>query len=225
MSLKIIGTGMGRTGTHSLKLALEELGFGKCYHMAELFNHPEELIHFEKAEKGEDADWDTLFEGYQSAVDYPVTRYYKQLMKKYPDAKMIHTYREPESWYQSASQTIIWASKPSFGRILKMMLKLPFSPGLRKQMPILKFNGKLIESEFGKDYKNKDSVIDFYNRHNEDVLQTVPKEKLLVFDPKQGWAPLCNFLGVPVPQTPFPQTNKRDEFISRIKNIKGKIEI
>ena len=90
MSLQIIGTGMGRTGTHSLKLALEQLGFGKCYHMAELFQHPEGLVHFEKAEKGEDADWDTLFEGYNSAVDYPVTRYYKQLMQR-PVAKQLLT--------------------------------------------------------------------------------------------------------------------------------------
>ncbi|CAN5299885.1 hypothetical protein BH11BAC6_BH11BAC6_02610 [soil metagenome] len=88
---------MGRTGTHSLKLALDELGFNKCYHMAELFQHPEGLVQFEKAESGEDADWDSLFQGYQSAVDYPVTRYYKQLMKKYPDAKMIHTIRDAES--------------------------------------------------------------------------------------------------------------------------------
>ena len=225
MSIQVIGTGMGRTGTHSLKLALEQLGFNKCYHMAELFQHPEGLIHFERAEKGENADWDTLFTGYQSAVDYPVTRYYKQLMQKYPDAKMIHTIRDAESWYESASKTIIWASKPSIGRILKMMIKLPFSPDLRKQMPILKFNGKLIENEFGKDYKNKEKVIECYNKHNEEVIKTVPKEKLLVFNAKDGWQPLCTFLNVPVPSIPFPKTNSREEFIKRITNIKDKIEI
>lgn len=225
MPLKIIGTGVGRTGTHSLKLALEQLGFGKCYHMAELFEHPERLACFQKAEKGEEADWDRLFEGYQSAVDYPVARYYKQLMKKYPEAKMIHTVRDAESWYQSASKTIIWASKPSFGRILKLLLKLPFSPVLRKQMPVLKFNGKLIELEFGKDYKNKDEVIRHFNEHNEEVLRTVPKEKLLIFNPSEGWEPLCNFLGVPVPNVPFPTSNKRDEFIYRITHIKDRVAI
>lgn len=225
MSIQVIGTGMGRTGTHSLKLALEILGFGKCYHMAELFEHPEGLVHFEKAEKGEDADWDTLFTGYNSAVDYPVTRYYKQLMQKYPDAKMIHTIRDSESWYASASKTIIWASKPSLGRMLKLMIKLPFSPGLRKQMPVLKYNGKLIELEFGKDCFNKEKVIEHFNKHNEEVLRFVPKEKLLVFNPKDGWEPLCNFLSVPLPSTPFPKTNSRDEFRNRILNIKDKIEI
>jgi hypothetical protein len=225
MPLKVIGTGMGRTGTYSLKLALEQLGFGKCYHMAELFENPQGLVYFEKAERGEEVDWDTLFDGYHSAVDYPVARYYKQIIAKYPDARIIHTIREPESWYQSASQTIIWASKPSFGRIFKLMLKLPFSPELRKQMPILKFNGSLIENEFGKDYKNKDEVIKRFNQHNETVMKTIPKEKLLVFDAKQGWEPLCNFLGVPVPDAPFPQSNNRDQFVNRIKNIKDKIEI
>ena len=92
-------------------------------------------------------------------------------------------------------------------------------------MPILKFNGNLIENEFGKDYKNKEEVIRRFNKHNETVLSTVPKERLLVFDAKQGWEPLCNFLGVPVPDVPFPQSNKRDEFVNRIKNIKDKIEV
>src|SRR4051812_7397946 len=112
MPLQIIGSGMGRTGTHSLKLALEMLGFDKCYHMAELFQHPEQVTYFERAERGEQVSWEALFQGYRSAVDYPVARYYKQLMSYYPDAKIIHTVRDAESWYQSASQTIIWASKP-----------------------------------------------------------------------------------------------------------------
>src|SRR5207248_6652488 len=102
-----------------------------------LFQAPAYVTYFEKAERGEQVDWDTLFTGYQSAVDYPVARYYKQLMAYYPDAKIIHTTRDPDSWYTSASKTIIWASKPSAGRMLKMMVKLPFAPELRKQMPVL----------------------------------------------------------------------------------------
>src|ERR1017187_9395420 len=100
MPLKVIGTGQGRTGTMSLKLALEELGFGKCYHMYVLIEeHPEDIVYFEKAEKGEQVNWLELFEGYNSAVDFPVIRYYKQIMEKYPDAKLIHTTRDAESWY------------------------------------------------------------------------------------------------------------------------------
>src|SRR5579863_5413501 len=112
MSLKIIGSGMGRTGTHSLKQALELLGFGKCYHMIELLQNPKGLSCFIDAENGKTPNWDSLFTGYLSAIDYPVARYYKQLISIYPDAKVIHTIRDPESWYQSCMETIFWASKP-----------------------------------------------------------------------------------------------------------------
>src|SRR2546429_655515 len=100
MPLKVIGTGQGRTGTLSLKYALEHLGFGKCYHMLELImHHPEHVIYFEKAERGEKVDWDEMFVGYQSAVDFPIIIYYEELIKRYPDAKIIHTMRDPESWF------------------------------------------------------------------------------------------------------------------------------
>jgi len=210
---------MGRTGTHSLKMALEQLGFTKCYHMTELFNNPEGITCFEKAEAGEPADWDTLFKGYTSAVDYPVARYYKQMIAKYPEAKVIHTIRDPESWYKSCVQTIFWASKPSLGRMMSMMVKLPFSPVLRKRLPILKFNGKMLDNEFGSDLLNKSEVIKRFNARNEEVLKTVPKERLLVYTVKEGWEPLCKFLNIPVPSTPFPVSNTSAEFKERVANI------
>ena len=219
MSLQIIGTGLGRTGTHTLKLALEQLGFGKCYHMMELFQHPEGLVYFERAERGEDVDWDTLFTGYASAVDYPVARYYKQVIAKYPQAKIIHTVRDAESWYQSAMNTIFWATKPSAGRMLSLMLKLPFSSTLRKRFPILKYDGRLVDREFGKDLKNKQAVIKRYNEINTETLNFIPKDRSLVYDVKTGWEPLCNFLNVPVPSTPFPRSNVRDEFRMRVAEI------
>src|SRR5258705_10191387 len=113
--------------------------------MLELFQSPENLIYFEKAERGEEVDWGKLFTGYNSAVDYPVARYYKQVIEKYPNAKIIHTIRDPESWYQSAMETIFWASKPSLGRILSLMIKMPFSPTIRKRLPVLKYNGSLVD--------------------------------------------------------------------------------
>jgi len=219
MPLKVIGTGMGRTGTHSLKLALEQLGFGKCYHMFELFQNPAGLAYFKKAESGKEVDWDTLFSGYSSAVDYPVVRYHKQVMKKYPDAKIIHTVRDPEAWYQSASETIFWASKPSIGRKLQMMARMPFSSALRKRFPVLIFDGKLLDREFGTDLKNKKAVIQKYNDYNESVVKNIPKQNLLVYNLKEGWQPLCNFLDVPVPSAPFPKSNTREDFMSMVKNI------
>ncbi|MEO8446635.1 MAG: sulfotransferase family protein [bacterium] len=213
MSLKIIGSGVGRTGTHSLKVALEQLGFGKCYHMIELFENPEGIKYFQQAERGSDVNWDELFEGYASAVDYPVARYYKQLMKYYPDAKIIQTVRDPESWFKSMSQTIFKVSQPSLGTKLKLIMKLPFSSAIRKKLPIFIFNGKLVESEFGKDLTNKEEIIKRFIRRNEEVIKIVPKENLLLFNAKDGWEPLCRFLNVPVPTTPYPVTNSTAEFL------------
>lgn len=218
MALKVIGTGMGRTGTMSLKLALEQLGYGKCYHMYELIHNPEQIVHFEKARNGGDADWDSLFTGYLSSVDYPAILFYKQLVEKYPDAKIIHTIRDADAWYKSFSDTIMWASRPSFGRIFKLAIQLPFSKRKRKLLKVFQFNGKHIKETFGDEPDNKEHIIKVYKDWNEEALRTLPKERLLVYDVKEGWAPLCAFLGVPVPQTEFPKANSTREFIANVKN-------
>ena len=210
---------MGRTGTHSLKLALEQLGFGKCYHMIELFQNPKGVKYFKKAEKNIRVDWDELFDGYSSAVDYPVARYYKQLIKFYPQAKVIHTVRDPEAWYESASETIFKAGNPFSWRILKMAVHLPFSKEARSRIPVLLYNNKLSKWEFGNNLKNKDKVIEKFNQHTEEVIRKIPMENLLVFNVKDGWEPLCNFLNVPVPSNQFPNTNSREEFFQKVKTI------
>lgn len=104
--LKIIGAGVGRTGTLSLKVALEELGYGPCYHMSELLKTPQHLALWEAASRDEPIDWNAIFASYQSAVDWPVCSFYEELMQAYPQAKVILTVRDPESWYESASSTI-----------------------------------------------------------------------------------------------------------------------
>lgn len=219
MALKVIGTGMGRTGTMSLKVALEQLGFGKCYHMFELFQHPEDIVYFQKAERGEPVDWDKLFEGYRSAVDMPVNIYYKQLMSRYPEAKMIHTMRDAEAWYASAIGTIFWATKPSPGRMLNVMVRMPFSQVLRKRFPVMQYDGRMVDKEFGKNLHDKTEVIRRYNSYNDEVLNTIPKERLLLYDVKSGWEPLCAFLNVPVPSLAFPKANTREQFMEQVRKI------
>lgn len=210
---------MGRTGTMSLKMALEQLGFGKCYHMFELFQHPEGIVYFQKADRGETVDWDKLFEGYRSAVDMPVNIYHKQLMALYPEAKVIHTMRDAEAWYASAIGTIFWATKPSLGRMLNVMVRMPFSPVLRKRLKVMQYDGKMMDKEFGKNLHDKKEVIRRYNAYNDAVLQTIPKDRLLVYDVKSGWEPLCAFLNVPVPGVPFPKSNTREEFMKQVKKV------
>lgn len=215
MALKIIGTGLGRTGTHSLKLALEELGFTKCYHMETLLQHPADIVHWEAAMAGKPVDWDSLFSGYTAAVDIPTFIYYKELMQKYPDAKIIHTTRDAESWYKSFGDTIIRQSKPSIGKILSMSVRLPFSAKLRGQLRVFKFAGAFTKTFLPDGFDNKEKTIAAFHEWNRQVLATIPKEKILVFDAKQGWDPLCRFLNVPVPSVPFPHSNTTNEFNSR----------
>ncbi len=220
MPLKVIGTGVGRTGTLSLKYALEELGFGKCYHMMELINnYPEQVIYFEAAERGEKVDWEKMFgDEFQSAVDFPVAKYYEQLAAYYPDAKLIHTMREPESWYKSAFATILNVGGPPLPVLIKMMFRSLTNPLVRKQMRVFKYVGGMKKSMFGDDMANKQAVIGLYNKFNEEALAKLPKKNLLIYDVKTGWEPLCNFLGVPVPNKPFPKVNSTEEFQAMVKN-------
>lgn len=106
MALKVIGAGFGRTGTLSLKTALEELGFGRCYHMREVLKNPSHWKRWAEIIGGGKADWETLLQGYQSSTDWPVAAYYRELMAVYPDAKIILTVRDPESWYKSIMGTV-----------------------------------------------------------------------------------------------------------------------
>lgn len=215
MALKIIGTGMGRTGTHSLKLALEELGFSKCYHMEELVNHPSDITYWEDAYAGKAVNWDELFSGYQAAVDIPAFIFYKELMLQYPEALFIHTTRDPDSWYKSFGDTIIKQSKPSIGQILAMSIQLPFSAKMRGQLRVFKFAGKFLKQFLPAGFADKEKTIIAFNEWNRKVLEYIPKEKMLVFDARDGWEPLCRFLKVPVPQQPYPHSNTTKEFNAR----------
>jgi hypothetical protein len=219
MSIRVIGAGLGRTGTFSLKNALEMMGFDKCHHMYEVMMHPEQVTYWDAAGLGGPVDWDALFKGYQAVVDYPGCRYYKELMKRYPEAKVVLTTRDPDSWYDSVMSTIYAVSHPPMSRKLLMILKAPFDPRLRARLPVF----RMIERDIWQgDFKGKASdrqfATDFFRRHNDEVTQTVPADRLLVYEVKQGWEPLCTFLGVPVPEDkPFPRLNSREEFGQRAR--------
>ncbi len=211
MALQVIGAGTGRTGTMSLKLALEQLGFSRCYHMVELLRHPEDVVHWERASRGEPVDWNTLFAGYQASVDYPGYLHYKALTQRYPEVKVILTVRDPEAWYESALATI-YRAEPGLAQKLKMGLALPFSPRLRKLLRVFRLSGEVWEREFEGRFDDKDFAVARFVRHNEEVRRTVPADRLLVYEVKEGWEPLCTFLGVPVPDMPFPRSNDRQAF-------------
>ena len=201
MSLKVIGAGFGRTGTRSLKEALEMLGFAPCHHMVEVFAHPEQVPLWDKAALGQMKNWDEIFATYNSSCDWPSCSFYKELADFYPKAKVILSLRDPKSWYKSVSSTIMPAMmKPKDGEQRRL-------PGI--------FGPLLIgEKTFNYDFSEA-NMIAVYERHNAEVKRTIPKDRLLVFEAKDGWEPLCKFLGVPVPDKPYPLMNTTEEFQAR----------
>jgi hypothetical protein len=204
MKLNVIGAGFGRTGTHSLKIALEMLGFAPCYHMVEVFSHPGHAEAWEAAARGEKIDWEWLIGDYKAAVDWPSAYFWRALWAMSPGAKIILTERPAEAWYKSFSSTILEFMQRGDAGITE--------PVLLAQRKMGRF--LLNETLFGGRFE-KDHVIDVYNRSNASVRAEVPKDKLLVFDAPDGWKPLCEFLGVPVPDVPYPLTNTTEEFRAR----------
>lgn len=212
MPIKVIGAGFGRTGTMTLKHALEELGYGACYHMIELTNHPEKAREWLKAANGKKPDWDWIFNGYSSVTDFPACLFYKELLKTYPDAKVILTTRDSESWYKSARKTI-FRSYPDFPQVLYIIGNYLFSKRVRQLMQVGWLIQKTIfRQTFGMRQFNKKRAIEVYKEHNADVIRSVPAAQLLVYDVADGWEPLCEFLRVPVPDKEFPNTNRSAHF-------------
>jgi hypothetical protein len=201
MPLEVIGAGFGRTGTNSMKLALEQLGFGPCHHMFEVRDNPDRLVDWQRAARGDKVDWDHMFRGYRSQVDWPGARYWRDLVGHYPNAKVILTVRDPDDWYDSVQKTIV-----------------PFITG-RGAHSSAHINGiadmgheTVFVQVFGDKLSDRAHAIRVFNDHIASVKKAVPKERLLVIDVEEGWAPLCNFLGVEIPDTPFPRTNSTREF-------------
>jgi hypothetical protein len=209
MPIKVIGAGLGRTGTLSLKLALEELGFARCYHMVEVLAHPDDARIWDAAARGQPVDWDALFHDYQATVDWPGCSFYEQLMQHYPDARVVLTVRDPERWYDSAYNTIYYV-KQAFPRWITPLF--PRMRNFRRMVDRLIWDGT-----FHGRFEDRAHAIEVFNQHNERVRRIVPPERLLVFEVREGWEPLCAFLRVPVPASePFPHKNDTAEFRSGI---------
>ena len=219
MSIQVIGAGFGRTGTKSLQLALEILNFNQCYHMEVLLRNPNHVIQWENAYLENPVEWDIIFKDYKAIVDFPGSIYYKELAQHYPDAKVVLTIRDPESWYKSALKTI-FSFDPGVKLKLKMLLKIPFSSVARNLLKVVSLNDKSIWRKFfeGK-FKDHDYVISKFNSHIVEVKQTIPENRLLVFEVKDGWEPLCKFLNLPIPNIPFPNTNSGKDFHSWARGI------
>lgn len=197
MTLMVIGAGMGRTGTYSLKLALGMLGFGPCHHMTEVIGNEAQKAFWRAAGRGEAVDWEQGYAGYRSAVDWPTAHFWRELSAYYPDARVILTTRDPGAWYASVANTI----SRGFGA--------------EGNDPATFGVAVIGNTVFGGRFGDRAHAIAVYEAHNRAVRETIPPARRLDYEAGQGWEPLCDFLGVPVPAEAYPHRNSTEEFLSR----------
>jgi hypothetical protein len=197
MALKVVGAGFGRTGTLSLKTALEQLGFGPCYHMAEVFPRPEHIAMWHRLAFENQMDWDRLFTGFHATVDWPTARWWREIAAHYPDAKVLLSVRDPEAWYESMFNTIYQPMKSPAPDDAPELIRLQ-SQTIRKS---------ILAETFDNRFEDKAHAIEVFRRHNQNVRDSVSPARLLEFDVREGWEPLCRFLEVPIPNEPFPRLN------------------
>jgi hypothetical protein len=220
--VKVIGAGFGRTGTMSLKAALEELGFGPCYHMIEVFEHPEHVGFWEAAWRGEPVDWDGFLGRYEATVDWPACTFYEELLQRHPDAKVLLSVRDPERWYDSTRATIYEISKITAGsRLSRAIFAFVglFVPGV---FQIGRMGNEIIwQGTFDGKFEDRSHAIKVFKRHNEEIRRRVPRDRLLVYEVKEGWGPLCEFLGVEEPEKPFPSLNDAAQMRRRIRSVRA----
>ncbi|KIH98809.1 hypothetical protein LP52_11130 [Streptomonospora alba] len=205
--MQVIGVGFGRTGTYSLKSALEHLGYGPCDHMYEIAEHPPRIYRWLDIAMGHSADWDGLFAGYNSAVDWPTAAYWRELADHYPEAKLILTVRDAERWYESTQATVF--KRSPLTRPLTWLAERQ-SPALRAFLAMDRMSVE--QRVFGGSIHDKRHMISAYKQHIADVQAEIPSDRLLTYNVGEGWEPLCEFLGVPVPDVPFPRKNERSGF-------------
>lgn len=195
MTLEVIGVGLGRNGTLSLKFALEHLGFGPCCHMTEVFADGRRLIPLWMDAADGNPDWEAIFTGFRSTCDYPSATFWREIADHYPNAKVILTTRDPDRWFDSVSATIFapWMQNAYLGTPAHDLMR------------------RTIFEPIGGDVSDRAFLTDWYMRRNQAVVDAIAPERLLRFDPRDGWEAICRFLDVPVPEMPYPAVNTREQ--------------
>ncbi|HEY2768275.1 MAG TPA: sulfotransferase [Solirubrobacteraceae bacterium] len=207
MPLRVIGAGVGRTGTNSLKLALERLLGAPCHHMLEIREDRTQIGGWTEAIEGRAVDWEALLAGYSALVDWPGASFWPELSAANPDALVLLSVRDPRSWYRSASDTIfpVIASPPAE--------LAPWIGTLRR----------LLRERFSDRLDDEGAMTEAFARHNEAVREAIAPERLLEWSPGDGWEPICERLGLEVPGEDFPHTNSTAEFKARPMTPSGSV--
>lgn len=210
MTLRVVGSGLGRTGTTSLKAALETLLGGRCYHMMEVFGAPDHPARWLDAAQGRPVDWSALFVDHVAAVDWPASAFWRELAEAYPDALVLHSERPAEDWFRSADRTIFERFKddgpygdddPRAGTWHEMVMAV-------------------FRERFTPDFLDRDAAIAAYEAWNAGVRATAPADRFLVWETGDGWEPICAALDLPVPDQPFPHANTTEDF-RRMSGLDG----
>lgn len=201
--MRVVGAGLGRTGTSSLKVALERLLDAPCYHMSEVFDHPEHVEPWHTAVRGGAVDWSQIFDGYSAAVDFPAAVFWEELAETYPDSIILLSMRDAESWWRSADRTILpnVRHRPDDD-----------SPNRQAWWEMVR---DLFASRFSSDLDDPIAVKAAFERHVAMVRERAPQDRLVEWHPSRGWEPLCDALGTPIPDEPFPHRNTAEEFVAR----------
>lgn len=219
--MEVIGVGFGRTGTATLKQALEILGFGPTYHTREIFRDPSRLADWEQAVAGKPVDWDRIFDGYRSVVDWPAAAFWRELVARYPDARVILTVRDPREWHRSCMRTIFLNYRTGpLSRAGMAVLRLPLKFADRR---LRNFNA-VFDSVFRRHFgdgpiADEDYAVEIFERHVQEVIATVPADRLLVYRVQEGWPRLCDFLGVGVTFKPYPHDNDQKSFYRTVRRF------
>jgi hypothetical protein len=197
MALQLIGAGLGRTGTLSLKAALERIGYGPCYHMIEVLTAPARASHWLEPAPSASHDWEAIFRGYRATVDWPAAAFWRELAERHPGAKVVLTVRDAERWHESVMNTIYPVMRQG--------------PPAQAPELVHRFHrmvvGLILERTFDGRLHDRAHAKRVFEQHNQAVVDTIPAERLLVYRAGDGWEPLCRFLGVPVPDEDFPHLN------------------
>ena len=213
MSIQIIGAGFPRTGTTTLKKSLEILGYSKTYHMKELLVNPWYLKYWTRLRDTGTTQWEELYSGYQATVDFPCYPWYKEHLEKYPEAKVILTIRDFDSWYESVMKTVYTAGPQTPGEKIKMLLKMLASSRVRQVIKCIKFfKSCFFGGQFQDHFCDKEFARTVWDEHIAEVKASVKPENLLIYDVRQGWDPLCEFLDLSIPEQELPHLNKKENF-------------
>jgi len=220
MPIQILGSGLARTGTMSLKHALEVLTGEPCYHMIELLKNSSRLSILKAGYKSGVTDWPAFFKDYHSSVDYPACLYLPELLALNPGLKVIHTRRDPETWYDSVRDTVYRGVPQGPKDIIRLIKNSILHKEFRQRAPVFMFNEKIIwKGQFQSRFSDKHFAIDVFLEHERRVQDLVPKGQLLMYEIKEGWAPLCEFLAREIPLQDFSRANQKDEFNAKMDQL------